>query len=568
MPQTFDSQSRTVGAILGPFERRPVVVPRFQRGFSWEKIHVTAFWNDMLAFSEEYEKAPKSASYFFGPIVVQNQPEEILLLDGQQRLATATILLAVVRDIARSLQFVRGTPGHDLAHEIQANLIQKEDSDPPFALRLGELDSDYFTKTVQIDPPDVVGASLRSHELIRSAYKTLREELAKLVAHFEPDDAIKRLKQFKDTVAKSMLVVAINVESEDDAYSIFETLNDRGLRLSVPDLLLNLLMRRANVESERAQVRQRWNFMLEQLGKRDISRFLRHMWVSRYGDLKTRGLFNELKIYLKDKKLSSVDFAESCSLDCDYYVALVDQSKEIPKAARNYVAGVVRYLGITSSLPLLLASLQCLSDSEFAKLARVIAVLSVRYSVLADLNPSTLESAFYEAARLIRANDEAREPGAKTLAMTIAMLAKLNPSDAIVQEKAKEVTLEHGPAVWIMGEVANYLQTTTKEVVIHEANLEHIFPRNATIKHWPNKDALLPYLWRLGNLTVIGENFNRKASNKGYATKAANYYALSELAIANVLPAKYSTWSPVDVETRSAEMALLMTDVFTLEPMA
>jgi hypothetical protein len=81
MAQTFDSQSRTVGAILGPFERRPVVVPRFQRGFSWEKIHVTAFWNDMLAFSEEYEKAPKSASYFFGPIVVQNQTEEILLLE-------------------------------------------------------------------------------------------------------------------------------------------------------------------------------------------------------------------------------------------------------------------------------------------------------------------------------------------------------------------------------------------------------------------------------------------------------------------------------------------------------
>ncbi len=525
---------------------------------------MTAFWNDMLAFSEEYEKAPKSASYFFGPIVVQNQPEEILLLDGQQRLATATILLAVVRDIARSLQFVKGQPGHDLARDIQANLIQKEDSDPPFALRLGELDSDYFTKTIQIDAPDTTEPALRSHELIRGAYKTLRDELTKLISTFAADDAIKRLKQFVDTVAKSMLVVAINVESEDDAYSIFETLNDRGLRLSVPDLLLNLLMRRANTENERAQVRQRWNYMLEQLGRRDISRFLRHMWLSRYGDLKTRGLFNELKIYLKDKKLSSVTFAESCSLDCDYYVALVDQSKDIAKAARNDVAGIVRHLGITSSLPLLLAGLQCLSDSDFVKLARVIVVVAVRYSVLADLNPSTLESAFYEAARQIRASDDAHETGAKTLATSMAILAKLNPSDAIVREKAKDVTLERGPAAWIMAEVANHLQTKTKEVKVHETNLEHIFPRNATLAQWPNKDALVPYIWRLGNLTVIGENFNRSASNKGYATKASNYYAQSELVIANVIPTRYSTWSPADVEARSAEMANLLNDVFSL----
>jgi hypothetical protein len=562
--QTFDSQSRAVGAILGPFERRPIVVPRFQRGFSWEKLHVMAFWNDMVAFSEEYEKAPKSATYFFGPIVVQNQTEEILLLDGQQRLATATILLAVIRDLARSLQFTKGHPGHDLAHEIQASLIQKEDSDPPFALRLGELDNDYFRKTVQLDPPDPPESTLRSHELIRGAYKTLREELERVVATLPPDDAIKRLKQIKDTVAKSMLVVAINVETEDDAYSIFETLNDRGLRLSVPDLLLNLLMRRANLESERSQVRQSWNYMLEQLGKRDISRFLRHMWLSRYGDLKTRGLFNELKIFLKDKKLSSIEFADSCSIDCDFYVALVDQTKDVPKTARNDIAGVVRHVGITSSLPLLLAGLQCLKDSDFAALARTVAVLSVRYSVLADLNPSTLESAFYEAARQIRANDDAKEPSPKILQTALAILTKLNPSDAIVREKAKEVTLERGPAVWIMGEVANYLQTKTNEVKVHEANLEHVFPRNATLTQWPNKAALEPYIWRLGNLTVLGENFNRSASNKAYALKSNNYYAHSELSITKSLVAKYTAWTPADVEIRSAEIAELMNHVFAL----
>ena len=73
-------------------------------------------------------------------------------------------------------------------------------------------------------------------------------------------------------------MVAIKVQAEEDAYRIFETLNDRGLRLSVPDLLLNLLMRRSADDTQRNLVRQKWNYMLGQMDRRDISRFLRHMW--------------------------------------------------------------------------------------------------------------------------------------------------------------------------------------------------------------------------------------------------------------------------------------------------
>lgn len=87
MAKSFDSGSKTIGGILGKWERLPVVVPRFQRGFSWEKTQVMTFWTDLLSFGEEYTKSPTSATYFFGPIVVQPTKKEILLLDGQQRLA-------------------------------------------------------------------------------------------------------------------------------------------------------------------------------------------------------------------------------------------------------------------------------------------------------------------------------------------------------------------------------------------------------------------------------------------------------------------------------------------------
>jgi len=561
MGKSFDSGSKSIGNILGNFERRVVIVPRFQRGFSWEKTQITAFWTDLIGFREEYLRHPTSAAYFFGPIVIQDGANEIRLLDGQQRLATVTILLAAIRDAARNLSFTKGTPGADFARDVQRTLIEKEDAETPYALQLGELDQEYFIKTVQNDPPSTMSIKLRSHQLITSAYKELRTAINASIDGLQPDLALKQLKQFKDCVVKGMTVVMINVESEDDAYSIFETLNDRGLRLSVPDLLLNLLMRRALHENERLLVRQKWNYMLEQMGRRDISRFLRHMWLARYGDLKARGLFNELSDHLRTEKISSDQFTESCAEDCDSYISIIEQNKDLPQAATNDVAGLVRYLGVTSSLPLLLSGIQCLNPPDFAKLTKLLVALCVRYSIISDLNPNTLENAFYSVAREIRGKFLLRESSAKCLNVAISILSKLNPTDGIVEEKAKDVVLDRAPALWLMTQLANSRQSTTKEVSVTQANLEHIFPRNANTTDWPNKRDLEPYLWQLGNLTILGEKLNRSAGNKSFTVKCAEYYKESEVVITREI-LSYASWTPVEVESRTAQLATLITKVF------
>src|SRR5579871_1081400 len=95
----FNATSVTVGDLLFSNQLNRLVVPTFQRGYSWEKKHVTAFWSDISSQTQ-----PKP--FFFGPIVIMKQDGNIIeLLDGQQRLATATILFSVLRDSARSLNF-------------------------------------------------------------------------------------------------------------------------------------------------------------------------------------------------------------------------------------------------------------------------------------------------------------------------------------------------------------------------------------------------------------------------------------------------------------------------------
>lgn len=295
MAKSLDTAKYSVGSLLGRYERHRVVLPEFQRAYSWEKQQVETFWEDLVLFAGEYVAAPGTASYFLGPIVLIERDDTLLLLDGQQRLATATIALAAMRDTARAIDKGAQGKGSDLARDIQRELLEKDTEPVTYALSLSELDEPFFAKVIKSDPPSVPASKLRSHGLILAAYELSRQKLEHLIKARTQEGALKLIKELRDALTKGMSLIAIVVESEGDAYLIFETLNDRGLRLSVPDLVLNLLMRRAPTAEARHAVRQSWNTMLRELGKRDVSRFLRHLWVSRYGDLKAEGLFAAIK---------------------------------------------------------------------------------------------------------------------------------------------------------------------------------------------------------------------------------------------------------------------------------
>lgn len=546
MNGSFDSHSRNFGELLGQYERRPVIVPQFQRGYSWEKQHIAMFWNDLLDF---HSRVASSEKYFLGPIVILPQEDQITLLDGQQRLATATVLFAVLRDAARKLGTQKGS---DLARDIQRDLIENEQN--RFSLRLSETDETYFLATIQRDPPSTETPRLRSHSLIKSARVYLSSMAVKQIEGLSPDEAEARLKSIKDSLATSVTMVAISVNSEDDAFRIFETLNDRGLRLSVPDLLLNYLMRTA-IDSGRHRIRERWNFMLEKMGRRDIDRFLRHMWLSKYGDVKARGLFSEIKEFLQQQKIQSVQFAESCAEECESYLALVDPDEDVLGPSFPHVTALVKYLDVSPSLPLLLAGLRCLAPSHFEKLSKYALALSIRHSVLGNLNPSDLETAFYQAARTIRTLKSQGNTSAKCLREAKVILVRIAPDDRSLLPKAEDLYLTRGEAQYILTTIAN-LQSRTREVSVSDANLEHIFPLNPD-STWGDTTELEPLTWHLGNLTILSTKLNRKAANVHYTTKA-KYYSQSEIKMTSVLPAKYNDWTPGEIQDRARSLAPIL----------
>jgi uncharacterized protein with ParB-like and HNH nuclease domain len=175
----------------------------------------------------------------------ENDKEIIYILDGQQRLATATILFSVLRDISRELPIADAKL---FENELQTHLITKEDYGN--CLEMGVLDREFFSEVIQTNPPVARKPKIKSHRNILKARDILKASV-KAILPQDPPAALKELAALRRVVRGDLVMAAIPVKSQRDAFRIFETLNDRGLRLSTPDLLLNFLMGLAADDNER-----------------------------------------------------------------------------------------------------------------------------------------------------------------------------------------------------------------------------------------------------------------------------------------------------------------------------
>src|SRR3989338_7919755 len=101
MPNQYRPQKQTVGNLLST-TNPPIVVPDWHRSYSWTSTEVETFWRDLLAFDARYQGDNLSGQeYFLGSVVIVDATADHLLLDGQQRLSTAAILLSVIRDYVK-----------------------------------------------------------------------------------------------------------------------------------------------------------------------------------------------------------------------------------------------------------------------------------------------------------------------------------------------------------------------------------------------------------------------------------------------------------------------------------
>jgi hypothetical protein len=572
----FNSSPANIGSLLSTqsLSRERIVIPQFQRGYMWKKKHVEAFWTDVDR-QREASRVKGADPHFFGPIVTQLDPKAglIWLLDGQQRLATTTILFSVIRDIAREIGNQTGTQaGGDFAATLQLQFIRNEDGE--YSLEMGETDRSYFRETIQQDPPVKTKPKYLTHRNIRTARDILRDKVTTTIGgtiHPQMDSiqAMKALREIKQTLISDLITARIPVNSREAAFKIFATLNDRGLRLSPPDLLLSYLMEIAP-DGDRKEIREIWTQMLQKMGTHDIHDFLRAMWVSKYGDLKQDDLFTALKKHIEQNQIESLDFAKLSGNECDDYIELVTaDEKELPPDAFPYVRALMRELSFKPAVPLLLSAYSLLQAQDFVGIAKYLLVFITRYSIFANKDSAGMEDLLFDLARTVRSTvkDENDKAGSKlAIGIVKTALTANSPDDrtvksAIVTETA---VLDPSDAKYVMKRLANFMQDPQKQVVVGDTNVEHIYPQNPAENEWggkANQEKLEPLTWHIGNLTIFGRRANKKVENFEYHIKQPKY-AASQVAMTNEIAAKFNKWDDNTIMSRAADLADFVVQVW------
>lgn len=574
MDKHFDSDPIDVDDLLHGESTPIIVIPPFQRAYSWEKNHVTRFWDDIINFIDDRDNG-RAQKYFLGPIVTLDGKEERQLLDGQQRIATLTIIFAALRNAAWKL---KTSEFKKLASGLQDSFIEQKDAGDfkNFRLTMSNLDKGFFREAIQDFSMDdstrtQAKATIKSHTLISRALQAISDKIDTAMAGMTEMEKKGWIKEIRNTVRTDLIFTSILVTNEREAYQIFETLNDRGLRLTVPDLLLNYLMKES-AEQYRDEVRRCWDVMAATMKKRSSSQFLRHVWISSFGDLKKEDLFTALKRHIKTEGKESKDFAKKCEEDCKAWCALWDGDEAVlGKKAAPKIRALVRALDCKASLPLLLSANACFSAEGLLKVTQWILVFVVRHSIIARKESSDLETLLFRLAKDTRdlmTGEEKVDPKAEKacLASLKEEFLKKDIDDKILLEDAHKVTLDSTAASYILGKLAERRHTATKEWKLSDANVEHIFPQNPS-NEWKKSEIeeMEPFVDSIGNLTVLSPPLNSKLANKGYDFKRERYGKSTEIELTQEIANKYKGWSKRAIDWRAKEIGKEMVEVWSFD---
>lgn len=392
MANQYTSEKKTLGELLS-MTSPPIEVPDFQRNFSWNTSAVETFWQDVTTFSDQYPgNNITDQEYFLGSAVMVNTGAKHLLLDGQQRLATATVLLSIVRDYLTRYSADAGT------RTAQKYITDFDDATDThaFKLTLNRYDRDFFKREIQeartAEYTSPI-AEIASHKLIRQAREYFLRRFDKKYEQLGGGkDAFEWSLRVRRVLVDHVSVVAVSSADEDNASTVFETLNDRGIGLSTPDLLRMLLLRRAG-EPEREEVIDCWHDVLEMEEDAKVDDFLRHYWLSHRGDVKTRSLYREMKGTIIREDTDSLTLSRDLSQTATVYRDIVASRDEDHDMRRLLTS--INMLGAKSLMPSILSGYAVGSVEQRKAFLAALITLFVRHSVIGNLENSRLETVVF-----------------------------------------------------------------------------------------------------------------------------------------------------------------------------
>ncbi len=575
----------TLGSLL-LVQERTLSVPTFQRNYSWGTEQIDTFLTDLVDSATSDD-----GRHFFGPLVILEKPDvsQRMLVDGQQRATTAIMSLALLRDyLATDLK------GNTLVGDTfqQWDLLQNlttylfETSSPGKA----RFESNYHLKDIfrywVLEHPEsgmrknlskggagMSASDVRLTKELRAAYLRLKGGIENFLNYGEVDpkenekvlspidDRKDRAQSLLSALTTGFEIHSMVLTSEPDAFILFETLNDRGLKLSPADLLKTLIM--SDVLDQHGEnaldlVLNMWDKIADQIGDVPFSKFLRHYLLTRESKpVQMRRIFGIFKKMIKDgaKDGSTIDQVGALNDASHVYQKLLLQA---PYARLNDFSETHRVL--------LMQGLALNSDNNSnLLLARATEALAFRW-IAGGGNAQKLEKLYQKWCQqyeLLKTPDGVKE-------IVSDMIANM-PND--IDFKSTLETLENEPiAKFLLRRLEDALGS--KSAWLDGLSLEHLAPQNPNEKSAAWFDAVpvsevegveITYkrqIAALGNLALLERGWNSAISNflwekkRGYGEDRDGYRGYQASAILQIKPlASLTEWTGDDIDRRSIYLA-------------
>jgi len=521
-------------------------VPIYQRSFAWERENVQELFDDI--------KNSYPNEYFIGTIVVNKKEDNdyLEIVDGQQRLATISIFYIAVRDFFREI-------GEDKkADPIERDYILKQsyrEEDTKPRLKLNNIDNNFYFERL-IKKQTTYSPTKTSHQRLEEIYNFLKEYITN-----KYKDNIDELMDLLDFIKDKLLIIVVTVSDDVNAFTVFETLNDRGLILSQTDLIKNYLFDKGGDKIEEAQ--NSWlkftGAIEASINEQEILTYIRYYWSSKYGLTREKELYSNIKSKIREKN-QVITFLKNLEENSAFYIALTNPThqiwNELPKECSEYISELLE-LRLYQNRPLLLAILAKWKKipDEIKKVIKIILSWSVRNLITGSTGAGTLEQEFSRRAKLI---NDGSITSAKQLKESIQNLI---PTDKEFEDAFKIATISKSYIARYYLRKLEISYRTTKEISPlqnpEKVTLEHILPENPNnlTSDWADFDEnkYRSYYKRIGNLTLLDKDINSEIKNGKFDLKK-EFYNSSEIFITKNI-ARYDKWTSSEIEQRQKEFA-------------
>ena len=539
----YTPNRRTLGEVFAlSTATKQISVPDWQRSYSWSDSEVKELWDDLVGFSQAYPgQNAQGHEYFLGSIVLVLKDDRYELLDGQQRLATATILLSVIRDYLAHYN-------QNASNSLSMKYLVDEDyasGNRVYKLTLGNYDAEFFRREVQDVPlgdtprPE---PKLRSHKLIRRAREFFEKRFNERYEEIGGgEDAYQWALSIQRILTDNLSVVEISSTDEDDAAEVFETLNNRGIDLSTTDLLRTLVLRRSQ-PNERDEINDSWHSIFELEDR--VEEFLRHWWLSYYGDLTGRGLYKAFKPKVLEGELTPIGLTRQLDAAASIYQNLlncIDDDVDVKNLLQD-----IKELGAKLFYPMLLSAYSSdVYEPQRKRVLHDVVCLFVRYNVVSGLEGTRLEPEVYDIARQLRTDNAVQ--------YTDRMRRFAPDDDKFFNDFCSVDVPRQATARYLLRNIENAKRQTSELTVQSpsKVHVDHIYPQTPREGHrWDNHEVVLN---RLGNLTLLSARLNQALRNAPFDEKKPKY-AESQLLVSNEL-CNYEDWNIESIATRQSQFA-------------